>query len=334
MRKILKSFLGFLVLVLFVLVFFQNPKIFASQNELTLNLDSVSYEQPMVKVKVNYSAAETAYLTLLSDNTVLEKQLLDFSKSKDLSFWININQNNSQITAKILSLNEEIIAESPPLVIDKENFIPASPKIYFSKILNSGLININGEVDDKTTGLKIEVNNKYKVRQNLNPLDKFIISATNLHKGIVYAHIKSTNVWGESLPQKYTLLHLGNNKIAATFILVVKSKYTLYYIKDGFLKESFPVAIGTPRTPTIAGFYVIKKKENMPNPNTSWGVLRMLLFQQNGYSYHWSGYAIHGTNNPSSIGKEVSHGCVRMFNEDILKLEKEIPLETVVLILN
>ena len=28
-------------------------------------------------------------------------------------------------------------------------------------------------------------------------------------------------------------------------------------------------------------------------------------------------YAIHGTNNPGSIGGFVSHGCIRMYNRDI-----------------
>jgi lipoprotein-anchoring transpeptidase ErfK/SrfK len=31
-------------------------------------------------------------------------------------------------------------------------------------------------------------------------------------------------------------------------------------------------------------------------------------------------YAIHGTNNPGSIGGFVSHGCIRMYNQDITDL--------------
>jgi lipoprotein-anchoring transpeptidase ErfK/SrfK len=31
-------------------------------------------------------------------------------------------------------------------------------------------------------------------------------------------------------------------------------------------------------------------------------------------------YAIHGTNNPGSIGGFVSHGCIRMYNADIMDL--------------
>jgi lipoprotein-anchoring transpeptidase ErfK/SrfK len=31
-------------------------------------------------------------------------------------------------------------------------------------------------------------------------------------------------------------------------------------------------------------------------------------------------YAIHGTNNPSSVGRFISHGCIRMYNRDIAQL--------------
>lgn len=44
------------------------------------------------------------------------------------------------------------------------------------------------------------------------------------------------------------------------------------------------------------------------------------------------GYALHGTNAPSSIGRSVSHGCVRLRNEDIETLYRMIPVGTVVYI--
>jgi len=66
------------------------------------------------------------------------------------------------------------------------------------------------------------------------------------------------------------------------------------------------------------------RKETMPTPYTGWGVLRMLIYSVSPSGRrHWGGYAIHGTDQPSSIGKEASHGCVRMFNEDVLKLSSE-----------
>jgi len=44
------------------------------------------------------------------------------------------------------------------------------------------------------------------------------------------------------------------------------------------------------------------------------------------------GYAIHGTNKPETIGQSVSHGCVRMRNEDIERLYPMVPVGTPVYI--
>ena len=48
--------------------------------------------------------------------------------------------------------------------------------------------------------------------------------------------------------------------------------------------------------------------------------------------YLGDGYALHGTNVPSSIGQAVSHGCVRMRNEDITQLYHMVPVGTPVFI--
>jgi lipoprotein-anchoring transpeptidase ErfK/SrfK len=44
-------------------------------------------------------------------------------------------------------------------------------------------------------------------------------------------------------------------------------------------------------------------------------------------------YAIHGTNDPGSIGGFVSHGCIRMHNEDVMDLYRRAPLGTDVFVL-
>ena len=54
--------------------------------------------------------------------------------------------------------------------------------------------------------------------------------------------------------------------------------------------------------------------------------------------YLWQGnkdtlYRLHGTNEPSSIGKAVSSGCVRMLNQDIIDLYERVPLGTKVVVL-
>ncbi len=46
------------------------------------------------------------------------------------------------------------------------------------------------------------------------------------------------------------------------------------------------------------------------------------------------GYLIHGTNRPAGVGMRVTHGCIRMFPEDIRFLFDRIPVDTVVRIIN
>lgn len=45
-----------------------------------------------------------------------------------------------------------------------------------------------------------------------------------------------------------------------------------------------------------------------------------------------SGYLLHGTNEEGSIGDAVSHGCVRMYNEDVAELYEIVPIGTPVYI--
>jgi hypothetical protein len=45
-----------------------------------------------------------------------------------------------------------------------------------------------------------------------------------------------------------------------------------------------------------------------------------------------NGYAIHGTNRPETVGRAVSHGCVRLLIEDITKLYEMVPIGTPVYI--
>jgi lipoprotein-anchoring transpeptidase ErfK/SrfK len=44
-------------------------------------------------------------------------------------------------------------------------------------------------------------------------------------------------------------------------------------------------------------------------------------------------YRIHGTNEPSTIGHNVSSGCIRMMNEDVIDLYERVPVGTKVVVL-
>ena len=100
----------------------------------------------------------------------------------------------------------------------------------------------------------------------------------------------------------------------------------------GRLAFSFPAGIGRKNTPTPGGRYYIKELLQPTDPAGPWG---SYAFGLNGYSNSVYGpdgepqvIGIHGTNEPDSVGKEVSAGCVRLRNEDIEKLVGLLPLGT------
>ena len=43
-------------------------------------------------------------------------------------------------------------------------------------------------------------------------------------------------------------------------------------------------------------------------------------------------YGVHGTNQPYSVGKYISNGCVRLRNSDVERLYQQVPLGTKILI--
>jgi lipoprotein-anchoring transpeptidase ErfK/SrfK len=106
------------------------------------------------------------------------------------------------------------------------------------------------------------------------------------------------------------------------WIDVSTSKHQLRLYDDNRLVKVYPIAVGKILTPTPSGTYRIVNKQR--NPPKKYGVLWMGLSKPH--------YGIHGTNNPSSIGRNVSHGCIRLYNHDVLELSSRVPIGTRVVI--
>lgn len=101
-------------------------------------------------------------------------------------------------------------------------------------------------------------------------------------------------------------------------IIVDLSDRKLYLLDGNIVVREFPIGVGKMLTQTPRGEYTIINKEL--NPGGPFGVLWMGLSKPH--------YGIHGTNDPSSIGRQVSHGCIRMYNEDVLQLSSLVPINT------
>jgi lipoprotein-anchoring transpeptidase ErfK/SrfK len=98
----------------------------------------------------------------------------------------------------------------------------------------------------------------------------------------------------------------------------------------------WPVAIGRPATPTPTGRFYVTVKLKPPAISRVYGAFALGL---SGYSNVLDQFgtgdgqiALHGTANTGSIGRAVSHGCVRLDNQAITRLAAELPLGTPVTI--
>ena len=116
----------------------------------------------------------------------------------------------------------------------------------------------------------------------------------------------------------------ASSPAAGTHLLVKTAARQLTHYQGERAVEVFPVAVGKPSTPTPAGKYRIVNK--LVNPGGVLGTRWM------GLDIPGGNYGIHGTNNPDSIGKAVSNGCIRMYNHDIERLFPQVQIGTPVLI--
>ena len=93
-----------------------------------------------------------------------------------------------------------------------------------------------------------------------------------------------------------------------------------------------PVAVGAEGTPTPTGRFAVTDKLATPEPSSAYGPFAIGLSGHSDVLTEFAGgdgqIGIHGTDDPSSIGQAVSHGCVRVPNDVITTLSEVLPLGT------
>lgn len=209
-------------------------------------------------------------------------------------------------------------------------FVSLSDRQVLTDLKGTWVSLLSSGQGQSTVALQLELNGRKVYQSNINTAKGLVLPSVPLKPGKNELKINWEGLGIQS--QKLTLFNLGPLP-GPTFALVDKYNFTLYYVQDQILKKIYPIATGRPRTPTPVGQFIMAQKEVMPYPNTGWGVRRMKIYTPAEYARgHWAGYAVHGTNNPASIGTEASHGCVRMFNQDVTELSQMMPLKTPVVI--
>jgi L,D-transpeptidase ErfK/SrfK len=174
--------------------------------------------------------------------------------------------------------------------------------------------------------------------------------------GLGFDEIKHANPQVDAwLPGEGTAVLLPTSRILPTqnrgLVLNVASRRLFYFDEQGELLDSFPIGVGREgwMTPTGEALVVSKVRDPVwfvpasiraehaeagdplpprvePGPDNPLGAYALKL--------DLPGYLIHGTNKPYGVGMRISHGCVRLYPEDIESLFPRVPVGTPVSIIN
>ena len=120
-------------------------------------------------------------------------------------------------------------------------------------------------------------------------------------------------------------------------IEIDRATFSLHVYRQNSLWLQTDIAVGTGDTPTPVGDFYLMELLSPPDPTGPYGPYAFGLsgFSEVLDSFGGADVAIiglHGTNEPSSLGTNVSHGCIRIENSIIEQLDNTVPLGTPVLI--
>ncbi len=146
-----------------------------------------------------------------------------------------------------------------------------------------------------------------------------------------------------ALPSQYLLPEGPRRGIVINLV----QQRLFYFPPDGRTVETYPIGVAVQGSSTPLGTtHVVAKQVHPtwypppsirkeqpdlpqrvpPGPDNPLGDYALVL--------GWAGYLIHGTNKPDGVGRNSSHGCLRLYPEDIERLFKEVPVSTPVRVVN
>jgi lipoprotein-anchoring transpeptidase ErfK/SrfK len=123
---------------------------------------------------------------------------------------------------------------------------------------------------------------------------------------------------------------LGDFHLVLTKLVVNLTRLTITLLRNGRLIFQAPIGVGRSATPTPRGqFYVRERLTGFDDP--FYGPIALGTSARSARLTDWPGggyIGIHGTDEPQLIPGRISHGCIRLRNQDILRLSRLLPLGT------
>ena len=127
---------------------------------------------------------------------------------------------------------------------------------------------------------------------------------------------------------------LGGYETVRTHLTIDRARLTARLQRRGRTVFLARIGIGKQRWPTPAGSFMVRNRiTGFDDP--VYGALAFGTTARSDTLTDWPGggfIGIHGTNQPAILPGRVSHGCIRMRNRDIRRLDRKMPLGTPVTI--
>lgn len=209
------------------------------------------------------------------------------------------------------------------------------------------------DIQNKQNKLKTEITNKnylnylkdlgyykkvYKNDENLNIRNTILLFQSNHNMTVTGTWDEATKTMLIKRLASPVFTYLDTIKSPPTtgkWIVVNKTKKTLTLYEGTKVLKKYAVAVGNPASLTKSGKFIITSK--LINPDWGGGGFSKPIkggTPENPLGTRWLGinrtdgsYGIHGTNSFYSIGKYISHGCIRMQNYCVEELYPLVPLK-------
>jgi len=120
-------------------------------------------------------------------------------------------------------------------------------------------------------------------------------------------------------------------EVVRTRIVVDLSARRLTFFRNGRPVLHVPVAVGSSATPTPRGNFYVNQRVVPADPTGPFGPAALGISAFSPVLTHWAQggpIAVHGTNDPGSIGRAASTGCIRVRNDVMRKLFAATPAGT------
>jgi lipoprotein-anchoring transpeptidase ErfK/SrfK len=128
---------------------------------------------------------------------------------------------------------------------------------------------------------------------------------------------------------------LGAYESVRTYLVIDRARLRATLYRNGKLIFSAPVGVGAAAWPTPRGIFTVRSKLTRYR-SPFYGPLAFGTTARSAVLTDWpaGGFVgLHGTNEPQLIPGRVSHGCIRMRNQDIIHLARLMPVGTPLTIL-